>query len=310
MQAGHRLQAHSATVPMYHSPVLLEETLELLTPQPGETVIDATLGDGGHSEALLSRIGPTGRLLGIDASPISVVRARRRLEPFREQVTLVRANFSHLAGLAKDADMIPVDMILFDLGVASWQLGLDKEQTGRSDQISGLSFQRDEPLDMRLNPGHGRTAATILNQSTPSQLEQLFETYGDIRRARPLVTRILAARRAGALTTTDALIQAVGTRTPHRLAPIFQALRIAVNAELDVLPVALDQALNLLAPGGRLVVLSYHSGEDRIVKTTFAAAHRAGLVTLLTQRPLTPSWSERSRNRRSRSAKLRAVARQ
>jgi 16S rRNA (cytosine1402-N4)-methyltransferase len=305
---------------MYHSPVLLEETLDLLAPQPGETVIDATLGDGGHSEALLIRVGLTGRLLGIDASPTSLARARHRLEPYQEQVTLIRSNFSHLATVARAADFVPADIILFDLGIAAWQLGLDADQPATqrdghdqtphpTDRVVGLSFQRDEPLDMRLNPDDPQTAATILNESTPSQLELLFETYGDIRRARPLVARLISARRSAPLTTTGALVRAVGTRVPQRLAPIFQALRIAVNRELDVLPVALDQALDLLKPGGRLAVLSYHSGEDRIVKQAFVAASRAGHVTRLTDRPISPSRAEQRRNRRSRSAKLRAVRR-
>lgn len=304
---------------MYHEPVLLNESLSYLALTPGALAIDATLGDGGHSEGMLEQIGRTGRLLALDASPKSLARARARLTDRWPNLTTVHANFGELATVAPAHGFAAVDGILFDLGVASWQLGLDTDerlldppssaQGGlRPGQgILGLSFTRDEFLDMRLDPSRPQTAATLLNRLPPARLEELFERYGDLPRARPLVARIVAARRARPIERTSELAALLGTRSPKALAPVFQALRIAVNDELTVLDRALLAALALLRAGGRLVVISYHSGEDRVVKQRFRVAAADGVVTVLTDRPFTAPPPEIRRHPRSRSAKLRAI---
>ncbi len=284
---------------MYHTPVLLEETIDYLALTNGGRVIDATLGDGGHSAAMLQIIGPAGRLLGIDASPISLERATERLAPFRKQISLVHGNFADLQTLAKGVGITSVDAILMDLGLASWQL---------DESHLGLSFQQDEPLDMRLNPDITLTAADILNQWSPPQLEEIFEGYGDLPRARPLVKQIVAARHLKPIRTTFELVAIVGNKSPRVLAPIFQALRIAVNDEAIVLKRAISAAIETIQPTGRLVVISYHSGEDRIVKTLFREAAISGRGTILTPKPVTPSQTEARQNPRSRSAKLRALS--
>lgn len=283
---------------MYHTPVLLEPTLDYLALQPGARVIDTTLGDGGHTAAILAIIGHKGRVMGIDASPLSLERARSRLEPWHRQITLVNGNFGEMAALAEANQFSPVDAILMDLGLASWQL---------DEPALGLSFQRDEPLDMRLDPRQQVTAQSILTNTRPDELVELFERYGDLHRARPLVERIVAARRDQNLATTTDLVRIIGSRSPKVLAPIFQALRIAVNDELRILEQALEQALALIQPTGRLVVISYHSGEDRIVKTAFRRFATEGQATILTPKPIIATESERRANPRSRSAKLRAL---
>ncbi len=284
---------------MYHTPVLLTETLELLALQPGDRVIDATIGDGGHSMAMLERIGPTGRLLGLDGAPRSLDRARERLgsDP---RITLVHANFTELATVVDEAGFDTADAILFDLGIASWQV----DEPGL-----GLSFQRDEFLDMRLDPRLDRTAADLINRSPPDELMTIFEEYGGLNRAKSFVERIRTARSRSPLTTTTDLVAVIGSRQPRILAPLFQALRIAVNREFSVLESAIDQAIHGLKPGGRLALISFHSGEDRIVKRQLRSAERSGIVASLTPRPITPSAHEIEHNPRSRSAKLRAAER-
>jgi len=285
---------------VHHQPVLLEPTLSYLALTPGDTVIDGTLGDGGHTQAILSSIGPTGRVLGIDASPASLVRARIRLASFTANSTLVNGNFRDMETIAHDQGITTVNAILLDLGLASWQL---------DESALGISFQRSEPLDMRLDPSLGRTAADILDAANVIELTEILETFGDIPRARNLATRILAAHDRKSIRTTDALVEAVGTPSPKVLAPIFQALRIAVNDELAALTDVVAQSLRLLSPHGRIVVLSYHSGEDRIVKRAFRDAEAAGLGEILTTKPVVAEPEEVRSNPRSRSAKLRAFER-
>ena len=301
-------------LPTYHVPVLLTETLELLALKSGARVIDATVGDGGHSVAILEQIGSAGRLLGFDVSPVSLDRAAERLGE-DSRVSLVNANFSELAEQAERANLEAADAIVFDLGLASWQLdppspdGFGGASSVDSRVSLGLSFQRTEPLDMRLNPNLLRTAEQIVNRATPGELMDIFESYGDLRRSKPLVEKIRLARAQRPITTTTDLAEVIGTHDPRALAPLFQALRIAVNSELDVLSAALQQAIDRLAPNGRLVVLSYHSGEDRIVKHQLAAQRQAGQLSILTPHPIVASLEEQRANPRSRSAKLRAAGR-
>ena len=304
---------------MYHTPVLIKTALDLLALKAGDSAIDATLGDGGHAIEILKAIGPTGRLIGLDASPISLERAMARLVNFNQQITFVRGNFADIQSIATKNCFAHVDGIIMDLGVASWQLdgvdeSFDRENPKPFDYAQGqsavgLSFNRDEALDMRLDPSQINTAATIVNKATTAELTQIFEQFGDLRRGRPLAERIVAARQKKPIETTAELVQIIGTRSPNVLAPIFQALRIAVNKELENLSQAISAAINLLTPNGRLVIISYHSGEDRIVKTAFRQFKSSGLANILTPKPIVPSQAEQKSNSRSRSAKLRAIER-
>jgi len=301
-----------------HIPVLLQETIEALAVQPGGRYIDCTLGAGGHAAAILDQSSPGGQLLGIDADPEAIEIARSRLEAYGSSILLVNDNFADLEAICIKYDFLPVHGILFDLGLSSLQLN------GHS---RGFSFQHDAPLDMRLNPGQKVTVADIVNTSSETKLAQLIKTYGEEARSNQIAYRI---RQERPITTTLQLArvieQAVGGRRGrlHPATKTFQALRIAVNHELEHLEAALKQAINLLGFDGRLVVISYHSLEDRIVKhfmqqeskdyicppgvPTCICGHKACL-RLINKRVITPSPREVQLNPRSRSAKLRAAER-
>ncbi len=301
----------------HHVPVLLETVLAYLAPHPGGWYIDATVGGGGHAEAILAASAPDGRLLGIDADPDALGRSHRRLHRFGHRVVLVQGNFDQLAYIARRHGFVPADGILMDLGVSTDQLG---------DPARGFSFLLEGPLDMRMDPSRPRTAADLVNTLSEDELAQLIRTYGEEKHARRIARAIVRAR---PITTTtqlaDLIAQVVPRRPGQRLHPAtrtFQALRIAVNDELGALERALPQALDVLRPGGRLVVISFHSLEDRIVKRFFqqeardcicpprqpvcVCGHKAR-VRLLTRKPVTPSPEEVAANPRSRSARLRAV---
>ncbi|HEY76049.1 MAG TPA: 16S rRNA (cytosine(1402)-N(4))-methyltransferase RsmH [Thermoflexia bacterium] len=300
-----------------HIPVLLQATLSFLQVRPGGTYIDATVGGGGHAEAVLSACAPDGRLLGLDLDPDALAVARQRLAPFGERATLRQGSFAQLATLA--ADFAPADGVLFDLGLSSLQL---------ADPSRGFSFSHAGPLDMRFDPtAGGPTAADLVNGLSVEDLAQILYQYGEERQARRIAEAIVAAR---PLETTEQLAEvvaaAVGGRRGriHPATRTFQALRIAVNDELSVLQVALPQAVDLLKPGGRLVVISFHSLEDRIVKRFLRQEskdcicppevpvcicdHRARL-RVLTRKPVRPEPDEVARNPRARSARLRAAER-
>jgi 16S rRNA (cytosine1402-N4)-methyltransferase len=275
------------------------------------------VGGGGHAEAVLSACAPDGRLLGLDLDPDALAVARQRLAPFGERATLRQGSFAQLAALA--ADFAPADGILFDLGLSSLQL---------ADPSRGFSFSHPGPLDMRFDPAAGGpTAADLVNGLSVEELAQILYQYGEERQARRIAEAIVAAR---PLETTEQLAEvvaaAVGGRRGriHPATRTFQALRIAVNDELSVLQVALPQAVDLLKPGGRLVVISFHSLEDRIVKRFLRQEskdcicppevpvcicnHRARL-RVLTRKPVRPEPDEVARNPRARSARLRAAER-
>lgn len=283
----------------YHTPVLIKEVIECLLLKPSSKVVDTTLGDGGHSLAILDRIGTDGQLIGIDTSSKSLNRARKRLGRFKNAI-LAEANFSEIQKVVEANNFGPVSGILFDLGIASWQVG----ESG-----IGLSFQHNEPLDMRFSPKLKKTASEIINHSTPKELMTIFEEYGDIRRAKQLVNRIIQVRQKSPIKTTQELVNSIRNKSPKILAPIFQALRIVVNQEFENLESALKQAVEILSPRGRLVVISYHSGEDRIVKHIFKDAEKINQVKILTSSPITPTQEEIRSNPRSRSAKMRALER-
>ncbi len=300
-----------------HIPVLLDETLQILAPHSGGRYIDATLGGGGHARAILEASAPEGKLLGLDADPRAIHRIRQALGPYAHRAAIVQANFRHIAEIARQHDFTQVDGILFDLGVSSFHLD-------EADQ--GFSFSKEGPLDMRMDPSTGPSAAEIVNTLAPDDLADILYRYGEERRSRRIARTIVANR---PITTTtqlaDVIVRAVGRRPGARRHPAtrtFQALRIYVNDELGALETALPQALTLLKSGGVLIVITFHSLEDRIVKHFFrqesrdcicppqapvcTCGHKAQ-VELIHRKGLTPSPEEISRNPRSRSARLRAV---
>lgn len=267
-------------------------------------MIDATVGMGGHAEAILSASGADARLLGLDLDPAALAMARERLVPFGERVVLAHASFGRLEGAAAVQGITRVRAILLDLGVSSWQL----EQSGR-----GFSFQGDEPLDMRLDPTTGDTATALLNRLPEAELARIVFEYGEEPHARRIARAIVRRRplaRTGDLVAAvrGAVPRAAWPRRLHVATRTFQALRMAVNDEPGALRNALAQAPSLLADGGRMGVISFHSGEDRIVKQTFRALEPAGFAELEPS-PRQPSDDEVRANPRARSAKLRVLER-
>ncbi|MCL4532151.1 MAG: 16S rRNA (cytosine(1402)-N(4))-methyltransferase RsmH, partial [Actinobacteria bacterium] len=246
-----------------HTPVLFRETIEALQPRDGATYVDCTVGGGGHSAALLEAAGPSARLLGLDADPDDLAVARERLAGFGGRVRLVNANFRRLAEVAEGEGFVPADGVLFDLGMSSIQL----DQSSR-----GFSFQRDAPLDMRFDPRQPTTAADIVNGAEEAELRRMLFEYGNERNASRVARAIVKRRQIRRIETTkelsDVVVGALGLRREgiHSATKTFQALRIAVNEELESLREALPQALRILSGGGRLAVISFHSLEDRIVK--------------------------------------------
>jgi 16S rRNA (cytosine1402-N4)-methyltransferase len=292
-----------------HVPVLLAEAIAGLAPRPGGRYIDATVGGGGHAAAILEASAPDGRLLGIDADPAALVAAQARLASFGARATLVHGNFRDLARLARNAGFESVDGVLLDLGVSSYQLDTPER---------GFSFLTDAPLDMRLDPTTGRTAAELVNELPEPALADLLYRYGEERAARRIARRIVEARRIRQIERTGELAaivtRALGGRHGkiHPATRTFQALRIAVNRELENLEAALPQAVELLAPGGRLAVIAFHSLEDRIVKHFLRAASGADGSTrlrIITSKPIEASLEETRANPRARSAKLRIAER-
>ena len=308
-----------------HLPVLVEEVITMLAPAPGSLQIDATVGGGGHTERILEATNPDGRLLGLDADGAAIARVDGRLRPrFGDRLVLRRANFRELRAVAPDAGFGAVDGLLFDLGLSSFQLG---------DAERGFGFRTGGPLDMRFDTTRGVPAAELLATLDRTELSALFKRYGEEPQANRIANAIVAARSTAPISTAEelaALIERVAPGNPrvrrriHPATRVFQALRIAVNAELDALGEALAASIDLLRPGGRLVVLSYHSLEDRIVKRFFADERRGCVcppevpvcvcgknprLRLVTRPSLTPSAAEIAANPRARSARLRAAER-
>lgn len=310
----------------HHVPVLLEETLRFLAPERGGLFADCTLGLGGHAEALLAR-APRARLVGIDRDPEALALAGERLRRFGDRARTVEGNFHRLgealagAGIDVAAGERPLAGVLADLGVSSLQL--DRAERG-------FSFRFEGPLDMRMGGG-GRTAADVVNRSPEAEMERIFREYGEEHQARRIARAIVHERERGAIESTTALAELVrdakgpGAARREKIDPatrVFQALRIAVNEELDGLRGFIEEAANLLEVDGRLVVISYHSGEDRIVKNALRDLDRGEidqvtgrplaetrLIEVLTRKPVRPSDAEVAFNPRSRSARLRAARR-
>ncbi len=308
-----------------HLPVLVEEVLEMLAPAPGSLHIDATLGGGGHAERVLEATNPDGRLLGLDADPAAGARVGERLGGiYGDRLVVRQANFRQLATVAPAAGFGEVDGCLFDLGLSSFQL---------ADRERGFGFRTGGPLDMRFDPTQGVPAADLLASLDATELTALFRRYGEEPKASRIARAIVEARRTVPVTTAEelaTLVERVAPPNPrvrrrtHPATRVFQALRIAVNEELEALEMGLAAAVDLLRPGGRLVVLSYHSLEDRIVKR-FLQAERRGCVCpkeipvcvcgrnprlrLVSDPSMTPTAAEIATNPRARSARLRAAER-
>ena len=308
-----------------HLPVLVDEVMSTLSPASGSLQIDATVGGGGHTERILEATNPDGRLLGLDADGAAIARVDRRLRPrFGDRLVLRQANFRELGSVAPEAGFDRVDGCVFDLGLSSYQL-VDRER--------GFGIRAGGPLDMRFDTQRGVPASELLATLDAAELTALFRRYGEEPQAPRIARAIVEARRTAPVSTAEelvALIERVAPGTPrgrrriHPATRVFQALRIAVNEELDALQEALAAAVELLRPGGRLVVLSYHSLEDRIVKRFFQSERRGCVcppevpvcvcghsprLRLVTRRSITPSRAEISANPRARSARLRAAER-
>jgi 16S rRNA (cytosine1402-N4)-methyltransferase len=290
---------------------MLDESLALLLPEgarrTGATIVDATFGAGGHTKEMLARIG--GRVIALDADPAAFERARRLSRDFPDRLTAVHANFADLARRLDEIGVDEVDGILYDLGLSSLQL---------ADPTRGFSFAAREPLDMRLDPGSDDpSAADLLATLSERELSNMIFENGDERHARRIARQIVARRERSPLKTTSDLVAAVlsarprdAKRTPiHPATRTFQALRMAVNRDVERLEGSLDAVLPRLRPGARVVVISFHSGEDRVVKRVFKQWERDRRAAVLTRKPLVPSSRETTANPRSRSAKLRAAER-
>jgi 16S rRNA (cytosine1402-N4)-methyltransferase len=303
-----------------HRPVLLHPLIESLQPRPGQTYIDGTLGAGGYVASVLERVRPGGRVLGIDRDPAAVEAARRRFAAATGAI-VEQGDFASLEAIAARHGIDRVDGVMFDLGLSSVQL---------DDPARGFSFRFDGPLDMRMDPRQGRTAADLVNEWSEADLTALIRTYGDERFARRIAAAIVRSRADEAITTTAQLRDIVERTIPRRFWPkrihpatrTFQALRIEVNHELESLNEGLQAAIRILRPGGRLGVVSFHSLEDTIVKnalhvsaqnclcppqqTHCTCAHRASLL-LLSRKAIKPDAAELAANPRARSARLRVA---
>ena len=294
----------------YHIPVLLEEAIREMAIRPDGTYCDLTFGGGGHSRHILSQIGEKGRLYSFDQDRDTLQNA-----PDDERFHYVESNFRFLRGALRLRGVTEVDGILADLGVSSHHF----DELGR-----GFSFRGDAPLDMRMNQRGGRTAADVVNSYDAEQLGRILREYGELDTTWKIASCIVREREKAPITTTSQLVEAVAPCTPKRdekkfLTKLFQALRIEVNGEMEALKMALEQSLKVLRPGGRLVVISYHSLEDRLVKNFMRSGNFEGKVEqdffgratapfeVITRKAIVPSAEEVERNPRSRSAKMRVA---
>lgn len=289
---------------MIHTAVLKKEVLEYLDPKQNENFVDCTIGEGGHSEDILNKTGPNGKVLGIDLDPQQIIYSHWLEAIYKDRVILVNDSYTNLKEILERKNFGLISGILLDLGMSSAQL----EGTHK-----GFSFQVDQGLDMRYNDVTGYlTAEKIVNEYSEEKIEEILREFGEEKFSKKIAKNIVEQRKQGRIKTTFQLIEIIKDATPssywkgkiHYATRTFQALRIAVNDELENIKKVLPDAVSALAPGGRMVVISFHSLEDRIVKEFFKKNKE---IKILTKKPITASRDELSKNKRSRSAKLRAV---
>ncbi len=306
-----------------HKSVLLAETVEYLNLKPDGVYVDGTLGGGGHAEAVCKKLSGSGRYIGIDQDEAAINAAARRLDSFQRQVTIVRSNYKHMGEILASLGIEAVDGILLDLGVSSYQLDTPER---------GFSYKEDVALDMRMDQRQEMTAKDIVNGYTESELFCMIRDYGEDKFARNIAKHIVAARKREEIQTTGQLVGIIKAAIPakvratggHPAKRTFQAIRIELNRELEVLEASLDQMIGLLKPGGRFCIITFHSLEDRMVKTSFRRNENpctcppefpvcmCGKVSrgkVVTRKPVLPSAEELSDNKRAKSAKLRVFER-
>ena len=308
-------------MPDYHVPVMLSEVLEILRPESGKSIFDCTVGGGGHALEIVKRVLPDGKLIGIDRDDDALQETAKRLSGYEKNIFLTKGNFADLEATAKELGIESADGILFDLGVSSHQL----ETAER-----GFSFRFDSPLDMRMDRDQSISALDLVNSLSERNLADLIWKYGEERWSRRIAKVIVERRNRKSIKSTKDLVEIVLAAIPtgarrgniHPATRTFQAFRIAVNRELESLEAGLESAIRLLAKGGRICVLSYHSLEDRIVKGVFSrntgkcicpsslpvcACGAVKILSILTKRPLMPSEEETRSNPRARSVRTRAA---
>lgn len=292
-----------------HVPVLKNKVLKYLDPQPNQNFVDGTIGEGGHALSILKRNGAQGKVLGIDQDPEMLKVAKSRIEKYpqlKSRLILTQGNFRNLEKIVSPKEISPIHGVLLDLGMSARHL----KKSGR-----GFSFQKDEPLDMRYDPHNPLRAKEIINEWSVKKLEKIFRKYGEEKFSKKIALEIAKTRKEKTLETTSDLVETIKKAIPsrylrgriHFATRTFQALRIAVNQELENLKAGLPSALNILTSKGRLVVISFHSLEDRIVKKFFNQRSKDQTIKILTKKPITPSLEEIKSNPSSRSAKLRAA---
>ena len=292
-----------------HIPVMLEEVMEFLNPKENDVMVDGTLGLGGHAEAILRRIGPRGRLIGIDRDERSLRIAKERLRPYVEQTYFARGYFRDLDRILNGLGVTRVNGILLDFGISSFQL---------DDPQRGFSFQMEGPLDMRMDQNNPLSAFELVNSLPEEELAAVLRDYGEERWHNRIARTIVRRRSMHPIATTGDLREVVLKAVPckkgrgeriHPATRTFQAIRIAVNRELESIDIVLKKCVDLLAPGGRIAVIAFHSLEDRIVKQQFRALAQEGKVKLVVKKPLRPGEKECQENPRARSARLRIAER-
>lgn len=306
-----------------HKSVLLEETIDSLEIKPDGIYVDGTLGGGGHAYEVCRRLGDHGRLIGIDQDADAIKAASERLKSFEDKVTIVRSNYENIAEVLKNLNIDKVDGIYLDLGVSSYQLDTAER---------GFTYREDAPLDMRMDQRNSQTAADIVNTYSESDLYRIIRDYGEDKFAKNIAKHIVRVRQEKPFETTGELIETIKAAIPMKVRAVgghpakktFQAIRIELNHELDVLNRSIDTMIELLNPGGRLSIITFHSLEDRIVKTRFRNNENpcicppgfpvcmCGKVSkgrVITRKPIIPSEEEIEENKRSKSSKLRVFER-
>ena len=300
-----------------HTPVLIKEVIEYLSPKPGRNFIDATTDGGGHALAIIEKIVPNGKLLGIewDGRLLEQLGAKISESEFRENVILINDSYANLKNIIRENNFTDVDGIIFDLGMSSWHI----DEAGR-----GFTFQRDEILDMRFaaqpsgsdSRTQDLTAQEIVNEFSYDELSEILKKYGEERFAGSIAKNIITTRKEKPIRMTFELVEIIKRSVPfwyrrrriHFATRTFQALRLAVNHELENLEAGIEQAAEILRPGGRVAVISFHSLEDRIVKNLFRSKAKTGELEIITKKPVVASLAEVTENPRARSAKLRVAA--